>query len=405
MTLLRSMVPTVFLPVGLYEIGNGAMLPVVALTALDMGASLGLAALIAAFAGIGQIVGNVPAAWFSARVGDRWSMLSAASVMTACSVVCALRPPLVVFGAALLVMGMANATFYLARQLYLTDAAPAELRGRVMSLLSGSHRIGALIGPFAGSAVIALIGTSGAFVVATFSAVSAALVLIVPGGRTRGGPGSGRGDGRNVLRRPTLTALWDFKLLFLTLGSIVLLARAVQASRSALIPLWANQIGLDPGATSLLFGMSGLAEAALFYPAGKIMDSYGRLAAGLPAILMVAISLLVLPLTGNGIQLAATMILGGVGQGLGSGLFFTLAADAAPERGRNAFLAVWRFFSDFGTASGPVLVAFLVATVAATASTAIVIGCIGVAVAVAERRFVPRYSNLATPAAVRAFRR
>jgi MFS family permease len=112
---LRSMIPSMFLPAMVYEIGNGAVIPVIAITARDLGASTGTAGLLVALMGIGQLVGDVPAAALAARLGDRRAMVVAGGVSMAAMAGCLLTPTLPVFGVCLFVLGMCSATFYLAR--------------------------------------------------------------------------------------------------------------------------------------------------------------------------------------------------------------------------------------------------------------------------------------------------
>ena len=50
--------------------------------------------------------------------------------------------------------GATNAVFVLARQSYLTEAVPVELRARALSTLGGMSRVGAFVGPFIGAAVV-----------------------------------------------------------------------------------------------------------------------------------------------------------------------------------------------------------------------------------------------------------
>src|SRR3954470_3010748 len=176
---LRSMAPSVFLPALVYEIGNGAVAPVVAITALDLGASAGTAGFLVALLGIGQLLGDLPSASLAARLGDRHAMVVAAGVATAAMFGCFLAPSLLLFGACLLVLGMCNATFYLARQSYLTEIAPIDLRARALSMLGGSHRVGLFIGPFVGAAVISLTSLRSAYLVAVVTAVAAAVLLLV----------------------------------------------------------------------------------------------------------------------------------------------------------------------------------------------------------------------------------
>ncbi len=48
--------------------------------------------------------------------------------------------------------------------------------------------------------------------------------------------------------------------------------------------------------TSLIFGVSGALDMLLFYPAGKVMDRFGRLWVAVPSMLTMAVGLAVLPL-------------------------------------------------------------------------------------------------------------
>src|SRR6185312_7726693 len=132
---LLSLAPSVYLPAMVFEIGNGAVTPVIAITALDLG----------------QLAGDVPAGALAARLGDRRAMVAAGGVAMVAMLGCLLTPSLPVFGLCLFAMGVCTATFYLARQSYLTEVAPVHLRARALSMLGGAHRIGLFIGPFVGA--------------------------------------------------------------------------------------------------------------------------------------------------------------------------------------------------------------------------------------------------------------
>ena len=88
---LRSIAPSVFLPALVYEIGDGAIAPIIALTALDVGASPGTAGFMLALLGIGQILGDVPAGRVADTIGDRRAMTIASGIAAAVAV--ALAPP------------------------------------------------------------------------------------------------------------------------------------------------------------------------------------------------------------------------------------------------------------------------------------------------------------------------
>jgi MFS family permease len=398
---LRSMAPSVFLPALVYEIGNGAVAPVVAITALDLGASAGTAGFLVALLGIGQLLGDVPSASLAARLGDRQAMVVAAGVATAAMFGCFLAPSLLLFGACLVVLGMCNATFYLARQSYLTEVAPLDLRARALSMLGGSHRVGLFVGPFVGAAVISLTSLRAAYLVAVVTAVAAAvLLLVIPDVSPAGAPRAAHaGRGGHGLA----ATLREHRRLLLTLGVGVLAVGAVRAARQTVLPLWAVHIGLSPEATSLVFGIASAVDMALFYPSGKVMDSYGRLAVALPAMVVLGLAMVALPLTGDVVGLTAVAMVMSFGNGIGSGIVMTIGADAAPPDNRLRFLSVWRVMSDTGNALGPVVVS-VVAGLATLAAGIAAVGAVGLLAAAVLARWVPRYSAFATPAMVRAAR-
>jgi MFS family permease len=395
-TTLRSIAPSIFLPALVYEIGNGAIAPIIALTALDVGASPSTAGYMLALLGLGQVLGDVPSASLAEWIGDRHAMVVAAGIAVLALLGCLLTSSLLVLGLALVVIGMCNSTFYLARQSYLTEIVPVGLRARAMSTLAGSHRIGLFIGPFVGAAVISLAGLRSAFGVAMVTAALAALLLLVIPDRDRADdrPPAARGGSSSY------AMLRDHRQLFATLGLAVLAVGAVRAARQTVLPLWAEHIGLGAEKTSLVFGIASAVDMALFYPSGKVMDRFGRLSIALPCMVILGVAMMILPLTHGELTLTLVAVLMSFGNGIGSGIILTIGADVAPFDNRIRFLSVWRVMSDSGNAAGPVVVA-VVATAASLAAGIVAIGSVGLLAAGGLARWVPRYSPYATRAMVR----
>ena len=189
--------------------------------------------------------------------------------------------------------------------------------------------------------------------------------------------------------------------LLLTLGIAVFAIGAVRAARPTVVPLWADHIGLDAQTTSLIFGIGAAVDMALFYPAGVVMDRYGRLAVALPSMLVLGGSMMLIPLTNGVVSLAAATLAMSAGNGLGSGIVLTLGADVAPADMPVRFLSQWRVMGDSGNSSGPLLVSAL-ASVWSLAAAVVVAGLLGLLAAAGVARWVPRYSAFGTAAMVRA---
>ncbi|MBD5787868.1 MFS transporter [Cellulosimicrobium terreum] len=389
---LRSVVLGAFVPTLVLEIGIGAMLPVVAVTATGRGASLTVAGLVTALLPLGKILFDLPAGSLATRLGDRVAMLMAGGVAAVAFTTVALTSALWGLAAGVLALGASSAVFNLARQSYLTEITPPLRRARVLSTLAGVHRIGLFIGPFAGAVVIAATSVRGAFWLGAGSAlVAVAVVAVVPPERDERDTGAGRAARP---RASIAQVARDHRRLFATLGVAILLVAAVRGARQTVIPLWGERLGLDAEVTSVIFGISGALDMLLFYPAGKVMDRFGRLWVAVPSMLTMAFALALVPLAHTAPALAVVAALLGIGNGMGSGIVMTLGADVAPADVRPTFLSVWRLFQDTGDALGPLLLA-AGAALGSLAAGIWAAAALGGVSTVALRRWVPRYSPLA----------
>jgi MFS family permease len=390
---LRGIAVAAFGPTLLFGIGQGAILPVVALTARDLGASVALAALIVTLIGLGSWFFNLPASLVTLKFGERWAIVGAAvaaGLALAAAGLSSLIPTgLWLLAVAMAVVGMSGAVFGLARQKYLTEAVPVEFRARALSTLGGVNRIGVFIGPFLGAAVMQFSGIGGAYWVGVVAMAAAALLsLTIPDLEVAGGA-----DGGHRGPEPTLRSVAvSHAKVFLSVGVGILLLSALRSSRQVVIPLWADHLGMDASSASLIYGLSGAIDMLVFYPAGKLMDRKGRQFVAVPSTLLMGAALLLIPLTGSfaGLLLAALLI--GFGNGISSGLVMTLGADFSPDRGRGQFLGLWRFMADAGSTGGPVLLSGVTALASLGAGISAT-GILGFAAAAVFAVVIPRMKH------------
>ncbi|MDQ0735947.1 MFS transporter [Arthrobacter agilis] len=384
---LRAIAVGAYGPSLLYGVATGAILPVIALTARDLGADVATAALVITLSGIGSLVTNVPATLIATRFGERKALVGAALWCAAAMFLALAAPTLPVFAAAVFMVGMAGAVFGLARQSYLTEAVPAHFRARALSTLGGVTRIGVFVGPFAAALAMSALGLDGAYWVGgVASLVAAALSWRVPELEAPSRTASGTpviGDAPVAGPAPTVRSVMrSHARIFVTVGIGVLLIAAVRATRQAVLPLWAEDIGLDASATALIYGLSGAIDMLIFYPAGKVMDVKGRRWIAVPCMLIMGTALALLPLTDDAVGLLLVALLIGFGNGIGSGIVMTLGADLSPSPGRPQFLGIWRLLTDTGTMGGPALLALVtaLATLSAGIWATAVLGFLGAAV-------------------------
>ena len=344
--LLREVALAAYGPTVLAAIGHGAAVPIIAVSARELGASLGEAALVVGLLGLGQLLGDLPAGALAARVGERRALAGAAVLQAFGMLAAALAGGLVALSLSVVVVGLGVSVFGLARHAYLTDVVPLHLRARALSTLGGVHRIGAFAGPFLGAAVVSVWGTSAAYAVGAVTSLAAAVIVRLAPDPAPHHEGAGP-------RLRTLHVLRDHRTALLTLGVGALWISAARAVREALVPLWAESVGLTPAQTSLVFGVAGAVDMLLFYPSGWLMDRLGRVAVAVPSMLVLAAGMVLLPLTTTMVAVTAAATVLGAGNGIGSGLVMTLGSDASPAAGRAQFLAGWRLVSDVGRAAGP----------------------------------------------------
>lgn len=398
--LTRPVVLGALLPAFIFSTGLGAVIPVLASFSVERGATLAVAGLIAAMLPVGQILADLPAGALASRVGDRRGMLIAGAAAVLGFVGAGLSPGFLTLAAAVLLVGAANAMFHLARHSYLTAVTPAGQRARVLSTLGGVHRVGQFVGPFLGAAVALLGDLRWVFALAALTAGAAAVtVLLTKVGASEPVSGPTRRQATEVKPSPVAAVqrlsmgkiLVEYRKVLMRLGLAAILVGVIRGAKQQVLPLWGEHLGLDPTMIAVIYGLSNGIDMLLFYPAGKIMDSFGRLWVGVPAMVGLGAAMALVPLTTNAWMLLVVGIVMGFSNGMGSGIMMTISSDIAPEVGRPQFLAAWRLLSDCGMGAGPLTLAAGAAVSSLAAGVWVVAAC-GPLAAGAMLRWLPQYS-------------
>ena len=155
----------------------------------------------------------------------------------------------------------------------------------------GVTRIGLFLGPLVGAPVVARWGPQAAFGVAVVAGLLAAAPRVALG-RPRGAP---RVGGRPPARAGAPASSREHRRVLLTVGLGVLAIGLARSSRVVVVPLWAEHVGLDAAQTSLVFAAAAFVEVVLFWPAGTVMDRHGRVWVAVPVSVLLGLGLLVLP--------------------------------------------------------------------------------------------------------------
>lgn len=350
---IRSLGLSVYLPTVLFAIGQGAAIPVIPLFAKDLGASVAFAATIVSLRGWGTMVFDLPAGALIARFGERRSMLFGTLALAVTPFAILVSHSALVFAALVFVMGCSFAIWQLARLAYVTERAPLEVRGRALSLLGGTNRLGNLIGPLVGGVVAEAYGLETAFwIQAALACAASAVMFALVRGDDRAGVAADHGG----IYRRFAGVVVEHRRVFMTAGLATVAIQVLRRSREAAIPLWGDAIGMSPSQIGFILSGSIFIEVLLFYPTGIVMDRWGRKWTGVPCLVFMAIGLMLFPFAHSFTGLLLAGMVTGLGNGFGSGIAMTLGADFSPPVGRNEFLGVWRLVGDVGGAAGPMLI-------------------------------------------------
>jgi len=349
---LSPLLLSVYLPTLIVSFCNGLLLPVLPLYAKSFGVSYSLVGLVLAAEGLGTLISDVPAGLLLRRIGRKPAMLLGVGCVALSALAMTWARSLPELVAYRLLAGVGDALWGISRHAYIADVTLVRERGRVISIFGGIGRLGTFIGPAVGGTLGASLGLRAPFLL--FAALAAVATLVAalflretdpPSARRAGEPG-------HLLR-----VLRGHYRELAAAGSAQVFAQMIRASRHIVIPVYgADVVGLDVRSLGWVLSISSAIDMSMFYPAGVIMDRFGRKYASVPSFLIQALGMALIPLssTFSGLLLATTVL--GLGNGIGSGTMMTLGADLAPKESMGEFLGLWRLVGDAGSAGGPLAV-------------------------------------------------
>ena len=387
-----SMLLPVYVPTALLAFGQGLLVPTLPYYAQGLGASTALIGFIVAAAGIGTLIADVPAGALLGRMGRRPAMLLGAALVALSTFMAGFFPNIGALIALRLVAGVGTALWGLSRHAYITDVITPSQRGRSISIFGGINRGGSLLAPVFGGLLAQALSLSAPFLVAGGLAAFTAVIafFFIPETAQKTTVAGGHKMRWGLVAQLMKTHWRDLSAA----GVAQIFAQMIRAGRQLLIPLYGASLGLDVAVTGSIISFSALLDVAMFFPAGFMMDRFGRKVAAVPCFAIMAIGMLVVSWSYDFRSLLLGAAIIGFGNGLGSGTMMTLGADLAPPGAVGEFLGFWRLIGDTGQSGGPIVVG-AVAGAFGLATTAILLSAIGAASAltlaflVRETRIAP----------------
>jgi MFS family permease len=366
-----SLLFTIYMPCFLFNLAGSITDPVLPLFATSLGGSVALAGAAVSVERLTSIFFSVPAGIVFRTLGAGGTMTVGAAIAGGAMILGSQASSVEHLLVALLLLGLGNALWKIARSTFIRMAVPEHLRGRAVSFNTAVSRASQVLGPSIGGFVATRWGLADAMLLRGCLAVLAAAFVLVVTCIKSGGvvvPARRKKRRGHGLETPTpiCSLVFEYRKAYLTAGVSTVFLMVVKLCRKALVPLVGASLGLRPAAIGADMSAMGIADLTLVPLAGWAMDAKGRKTAGVPAMFIMAggfALLATLPLvseiTGLGaawLVLASAVIIG-AGSGCASGLNQVLGMDHAPSGAADSatFLSVWRMMSDSGALIGPVL--------------------------------------------------
>jgi len=365
--MLRSILWPVLAPAFLYACGTGALQPVIILAALSLGSGPALASALVTAAAVAAGISSIPAGYVINYLGERRSMISATLVAAAMTAICVVAlitrvgGGLVLFTAAIVLLGALEVVWGLARQAYVADTVQSDSMALAMTSLGGAQRAGQLVGPLIGSALLLWLPLYSVFVMHIVVAIAATIMIAKvkdPGHRRQ----------TRSADQPKPQIRWKAVVL----AGLAMMALAMaRRGKNVIIPLWGDHLHLSASTISLLVAIGSAVELILLYPGGRLKDSMGRVSTFAACVVLLGVGFAIMPAGGTLVWFCVGIGVASIGNGLGAGINMTFGADLSPPIGRAKFLGYWNAIGQVGAFAGPALISAVTAALSLSAAIAI----------------------------------
>jgi MFS family permease len=337
------------------QLGFGAIVPVIALYARSFGVPQSAIGVAIAVYGLARFLVAMPVGKLTDVLGRRAALALGGLVTAAGNLACAAAPNFATFVAARFVAGVGAALVLIAGQIVLADISTPARRGRVMAIYQGVFLFAVGVGPYPGGLLAERFGLAAPFVVYALAGALASGVawLSIPDTRAAGVSGADAAAAPPFSAQiRLLTAHAGFMLVSLVgfMNAVVrtgALFNVVPVLARDRLLLGADRIGLG-------LALSSVVGLALAYPAGVLVDRYGRKTVIVPATAAAGLSMLVFLAAPSYAWFLTACVVWSVAVGVSGAAPAAYAADVAPAGMNAAAMSTYRMLSDLGYVVGPV---------------------------------------------------
>ncbi len=248
--------------------------------------------------------------------------------------------------------GIGSTMFTVSAMALLVRLAPPTIRGRVSSAYASSFLIGGMVGPVAGGA-LASFGLRVPFIVYAVALVIAAasVGLRLSGASLRPDPG------KTVGPPMLLKEAWGQSAYRAALASGFANGWSNFGVRVAVLPQFAVAVHDETWVAGLALAVAAVGTAATLQVAGRMADQVGRRPLVIAGLVITALGLGLIGLSGDLLVLLVLSAVSGLGAGLvNPGQQATVADLIGSDRSGGSVLATFQMAQDSGAIVGPILI-------------------------------------------------
>lgn len=343
--------------IAINQLGFGSIIPVLPLYAQSFGVTASAIGMAVAVYGLARLLVAIPTGRLSDLLGRRPTLAIGGLVSGLGNLWCALAPTFPEFLLARFVAGAGAGLVLTAGSVVLADITIPARRGRVMAIYQGVFLFAVGIGPFPGGLLAEAFGLAAPFAAYAVLGAAAGAVAWLAVPETRGFRSGAHGA--PLPERPRLGVqihLMVSQVGFL-LASLVSFMNAFARTGGlfAIVPIIAAvTLGLPPGRIGLGMAIGSIAGLAITYPAGVLVDRYGRKRVIVPATVVSGASLALFCFAPTYAWFVAACVGWGVASAAGGAAPAAYAADLAPPGMNATAISMFRMLGDIGYVVGPI---------------------------------------------------
>jgi MFS family permease len=342
---------------------NNLVTPLLPAIRHSLGMSVAAVGVYVSAYGIARLIVDLPSGALNTRIGTRRMVVIGVALNTMASAVAVFAGSAGVLLVARICAGIGAGLLSTVILTAMSDVAPPEIRGRVLSLYQVANNLGIATYPLVGGALGMAFGWRAGFVAATVAAIGSGLVLRPVMGRISS---LSAAQQSKAAAAPPAGPVLSRRALGIALGIVFfgVVANMVNRHgfRNTVMPLMASsQLGLTGVEIATGITVMSVTGILVTIPAAVLGDRIGRTRIIVAGLTMLAIGDLLFPAVATNFS---TYVVAGAVIGLGdcfSSSQTALLAGLVDQRRRSMILASYRFFVDLGALIGPMGLAWLLA--------------------------------------------